>query len=449
MLNSNQNQLSADVQGLFKTNSFGPGVFKRIHKYRDSGTYADEALRIFKFFLLPISAFFTLAFGWALHYNLFHAYIGTTLAHITAGLFTAFIEVAKILIGVYAIRLIAFGMYKQGVSACILTFFSLLIGIGAFCWSYYNSTTGIQYATKIASDLIINRKIIDPTTDAAPLSERIETTYNLAKKGINIKWKGKTTRQGQKITENASAAILEQEKQKTILFQRATDEQKRSDLSRDQFVSTTGWLFRFLGGKMEWFQILLIIGLVASEKTLWHRMTNPAKTPPPYRQNGNSQNVQYNQQPIGFNTDASGNVRSSTQIPVNGLPKTQPDTLYHNVPQKKAGPTTIGSDEAIKHYKTLMGREVANLKNENGRPHTVCDRLHAQIIEFSRVVLNAGFDPATKLATEMYLYLEMQVFPTLEATRRKYPYQKEVLNDLYKFIDETEYETRKQEQATA
>lgn len=93
-----------------------------------------------------------------------------------------------------------------------------------------------------------------------------------------------------------------------------------------------------------------------------------------------------------------------------------------------------------------MGREIANLRNENGRPYTVANRLHGQIIEFSRVVLTKGFDPKPIISTEMYLFLETQVFPILESQNRPYQYSKEVLKDLRAHIDEGEYQTRKAEQ---
>lgn len=437
MSTANQNQLTADLRGLFPKNPFAPGVFKRIHEYRDNGTYADEALRIIKYVLLPISAIFTLAFGWALHYNIFSTWIGSTPAHISAALFTLFIEVSKILIGIYTIRLIFFGMFWRGVPDAFLTATMLVIFCGAFWWSYYNSTTGIKYAAKFSAEWKINRKITDPATAAAPLSKNIETTAETVKKGIGIKWKGKTTREGQRIAENATAAIAEQEKQKTILMQKAADEQKISDTSRDIFINTSSGLFSNLGGKMEWFQLFLIISMVLSEKILWSR--NPEKL-------AKQTPKQSNQTHIGFNTDTMGNVRAAVTTPVNGLPNKAPHTMYHNVPQHNTPNDNVGADAILKNAHAAIQRDLKNLENENGRPRTVCDRIHAAIITQSREVRKTGFAPSPRLATDYYTFIRDTVFPTLENYGRPYEYSKQVLADLEDFIDENElslYEAQK------
>lgn len=450
---SNSNQLSADLQGLFKKNPFAPGVFNRIHEYRDNGTYADEALRIIKYVLLPISALFTLAFGWALHYNIFSAWVGTTPAHVSAAFFTLFIEISKIAIGIYTIRLIAFGMFKHGLPDAALTFCMLIIFIAAFCWSYYNSTQGVQYAAKITADWKISRKITDPTAAAAPLSKRIEETNKTATKGIDIKWKGKTTRDGQRIAANSTAAIAEQEKQKTILMQKEVDEQKRSDDHRDTFINTASGLFSNLGGKMEFFQVFLIFAMVFAEKILWHRMPEDKKTTPPHRNQNNGQKVSFQQNPIGFNTDQNGNVRSATSPPaVNGLPNTPPDdgqTLYHNVPQNRPDTGQTGADAILKNAYASIQRDIKNLENDNGRPRTVAERIHKAMMEVGREAQKPAFKPGNRMASEFYVFIRDTVYPALEARNLQMEYSKPFLEHLQQFTDDKELELIEQNKPRA
>ena len=223
------------------------------------------------------------------------------------------------------------------------------------------------------------------------------------------------------------------------------------DTNRQTFIGKVGELLAFLGGKMEWFQLLILFAQVAAEKTLWHRMTaknaqRRQSSPTTTWNNANIANVN----PIGFNTDANGNVRSAAPPrPVNGLPNNPPEALYHNVPQPNAAAPAIGSDQAVKHYKTLMGREIANLKNENGNTATVCGRLRGQITEFSRIVEQSGFDPQRNTATDFYIYLESIVFPELVTRNRSYTSSAAVLKALRPFIDEAEYNARQQEQPRA
>lgn len=440
MTNSNGNQLSTDLRAALQN---GPGIFKRINAYRDNGTHADEWLILLRP-LLVISAAFTLSFGCALHYNLALPYAGNYGAAIFAGVFTLFIELSKLIAGKWVVRQTLFGMFQQGFSSMGLILCGALIAGGAFFWSYYNSTTGVRYLSEYLGEIHVERKIVKPDTEQ--LDQRLNKTANLTTNGLNIRWKGNTTREGQRIAQKAATAMAEQEKQKTILIQQAAEEQQRADNHRGQFIGKVGVILSFLGGKMEWFQLAIILAMVFAEKTLWHRMVKSGNTgAPPYRPNLNPATAH----PIGFNTDQNGNVRMATPRAVNGLPETPANGLYHTVPQANTGAAVIGTDEALKHLKTRLGRDVANLKNENGNVRTVANRMRTTIIELARLMQQPGFDPDTILATELYIYLQSTVFPALEQQGRAFQTSKEVLEDLYLFIDVQEYELRTKEQPHA
>ena len=433
MSNQNQNQIANDLGAMMQN---GPSVFERISKYRDSGTYADEWLIILKI-LLFISVLFTLAFGATLHYNLALPYAGYWGALAFAGAFTIFLEISKVYTGVLFLRHAFFGMFKHGASSLGLMIAGGAICLGAFMWSYYNSTQGVQYLAYYLGERHVERPVVDLKGKTADVDARLSKTDAFAQKGLGVQWKGIVTRDGQRIARNATAAIAEQERQRTLLLQQGTQEQARLDEHRSTFISKVGILLSFLGGKMEWLQAIMLFGMVWAEKTLWHRMTKTGKIPTyPTGQNGRNQFVPSS--PIGFNVDQNGNVRSAVpQRPINGLPQADA-SVYHTVPHQNGQDDSIGSDAVIKQARTIIQRELANLANENGHPRTISGRINAAIIAQSREVLKPAFSPSPKLATEYYAWMRDTVFPALDGYGRQYAYWKQVLSDLEKFIDADE-----------
>lgn len=434
---SNQNQLSADFSRAAQN---GPGIFKKINSYRDNGTHADEWLILLKI-LLPLSAFFTLAFGMALHYNLALPYAGHYAAGTFALIFTAFIELSKIIAGRWFLRQLFFGMYKQGQSSAWLIVCGGLIAAAAFAWSYYNSTTGVTYLAHYLGEKHVERPVVDMNAKTAGVDTRLTNTQKIAQKGLNTEWNGTTTRDGQRIAKNASAAIVEQERQRTILIEQAANEQKTLDTHRTTFIGKVGELLAFLGGKMEWFQVLILCAMVAAEKTLWHRMAGSST--PPHRQN-NGYKIPFQQHPIGFNTDQSGNVRSATPPPaVNGLPTTPKEDagrLYHNVPQDTGSADSIGADAVLKNAYTKIQRELSNLKNDNGKPVTVSERIHVQMMDVAREAQKKQFKPNPRLATGFYLFIKDDVYPALEERGLQMQFSEQFLKDIERFSDEKELE---------
>ena len=443
---SNQNQLSADFSRAAQN---GPSIFKKINSYRDNGTHADEWLILLKI-LLPLSAFFTLAFGMALHYNLALPYAGHYAAGAFALIFTAFIELSKIIAGRWFLRQLFFGMWKQGQSSAMLILSGGLIAAAAFVWSYYNSTTGVTYLAHYLGEKHVERPVVDMNAKTAGVDTRLTNTQKIAQKGLNTEWNGTTTRDGQRIAKNASAALAEQERQRTILIEQAANEQKTLDTHRKTFIGKVGELLAFLGGKMEWFQVLILAAMVAAEKTLWHRMTKGGANPLPYRTNNG---YNYAQNPIGFNLDHSGNVRAASPPPaVNGFPNTKhgnPNGLYHNVPQKNTDNGSIGADAILKNAYGRIQRDIKNLENEHGRPRTVAERIHTAMIEVGREAKKPAFKPSHRMASEFYIFIRDTVYPVLEARKLQMQFSKPFLDDLERFTDEKEIELIEQNKPRA
>jgi hypothetical protein len=432
--------------------SYRDEVFERIQDYRDNGTHADEALRIFKVLFL-LSMVFTVGYGIALHYNLTLPYLGEKGAWAFAIFFTAFIEVGKFIIGRWTVRNIFFGIFKQGIPSAFITLCGFIMTVGAFWWSYYNSTQGVAYITSYLAETHVERPVVDIAATTADVDARQSEVGKMAKQGLSIQWKGNVTRSGQRIAERAALANVEQEKQRTILIEKAAREQERLDTHRTTFIDNVAGLLAMLGGKMEWFQVIILLGMIGAEKTLYDRANKKGayddlKSNPKMGASFRAHNVpptpnaegpaftkstlwENKANPIGFNVQNDGNVRST----INGTPGA---TVGHSVPQFQSAQNYLSSDHTLKHLLTRIKRDVANLTNENGTPRTVCGRMHDAINEAGQAMQSRDFQPSPKVATDFYKYMDRTVFPLLHDNRRPYEYAKQFLRDLYTHVDEHE-----------
>lgn len=442
----NNNELKEQLFG-----SAAKGVYDRIQSYRDNGTQADEFLRI-GWALMFLSMFFTIGYGIVFHYNLTLPYIGATGAAVFAVAFTAFIEVGKFYTGRWALRNLFFGIFKQGIPSFAIMVFGLAISAGTFYWSYWNSTKGVAYITGYLAETKIERQTVDVAGSLAPVDARQGEIKSLADRGLEIKWKGKVTRSGQRIAERAAAANLEAEKQRTILLEQGTKEQARLDTHRDTFIDKVANMLAMLGGKMEYLQIILLLGIVAAERTLYDRMKQTGATmghsfrehkkytPPPPANFENVEGPAFAQKssmwenranPIGFNVQNDGNVRST----INGTPAA---SVGHSVAQPQGAQNYLSSDHTLKHLLTRIKRDVANLTNENGTPRTVCGRMHNAINEAGQALASRDFKPSPKVATDFYKYMDRTVFPLLDDNRRPYEYAEAFMRDLLTHVDVNE-----------
>lgn len=420
------NELKQQVNSFFAQESHGPTIWQKINEFRDSGTHADEWLRVFTA-LLYLSAVFTAAYGGALYYNLTLPFIGHYGALIFALLFVAFIEVGKIIVGRKFARDCFFGLFKQGASAFFTMIAGLLVAVAVFAWSYYNSTKGVTYLTTYIAHYKVERKEVKAATARQDSVSAMAT--QTAADAMNIKWKNTTTQKGQAIAENATEIVAEAEKQRTIAEQRAYDEQKSQDEHRNRFIDAASFMFNMLGGWMEFIQVFLIFGVVLAEKTLYDRIKTTGKVPsvkaetppqpavvvPPQpafqQQNGAFYNSTTTAEPpaqtrpIGFNVGHDGNVQPR---PVTGLPVSQSDTDQGLA--ESAG-AIIGPDEVLKLALRSIQAETANLRNGNGDPVTIKTRIREKITPLLRAINRPDFNGDRDLAERLLNYLEREYIP--------------------------------------
>lgn len=423
-----QNELNSQIKGLLPGSARG-SIFQKINAYRSDGTHADEWLRLFKFLLLPVSVIFTVAFGLAFHFNLMTPYLGTMGAVVFAVLLTLFIEAAKITAMRWFFRDVWFGLWRQNISSALIVFMGGLISVGGFAWSYYNSTKGVHYVSAYLGETKVAREIIQPPT--AEVDANLAATKEAQKKAWGTQWKGTTTWEATKAARRALAVQEVQEKQKLLLLEQAAQQQAAADERREVFIGKVGTLLAFLGGKMEWFQLLILAGMVFCERALWERMKQAGHQP---AANGRPASTGFRSYPNGagapspisneapqveyFNRNrTTGNVQPYPK-PVNGLPPQPPatDQAAPTVSQcdtdqdgRTARGATVGADALLRFTMNKLQGELANLQNQNGLPVSVVKRMQERVGEMIRAIDTGHFEPSPKEAARFLSFNDRQL----------------------------------------
>lgn len=453
-----QNELNSQIKGLLPGSARG-SIFSKINSYRSDGTHADEWLRLFKFVLLPISVIFTLCFGLAFHYNLTLPYLGGAGAVVFALLLTVFIEASKITALKWFMRDVWFGLFRQNISSALMVFMGGLIAVGGFYWSYYNSTKGVAYVSNYLGETKVEREIIQPPT--AEVDANLAATKAAQEKAWSTQWKGTTTWEATKAARRALQVQEVQEKQKLLLLEQAAQQQARADERRDVFIGKVGTLLSFLGGKMEWFQLLIIAGMVFCEKALWERMKLAGNQPAGMNRQatgfrsypngaGSPSPIQNEAPPVEyFNRNReTGNVQTQPYPKaVNGLPKTPPQAAHEwpgvsqcdteQEPRTQTG-TTVGADTLLRFTMNKLQGEIANLQNKNGLPVSVVKRMQERVGEVIRAIDTGDFRPSEKEAARFLAFNDRQLAEYAEEIKAHggLPEWRRVIEHLEQFVQE-------------
>lgn len=290
---------------------FGASVLKKMHAWRDKGSYADEGLIIFST-LLAISSLFTLGIGYLLHREFFTPFLGETWATVSAVGFTLFIEGAKIVTALWALWMLVFGVFKRGLPSLLITILGLILSGASFSWSIHNSTVGVQ---KLVNQLATYKTPPAPFDGAAATAaidaqiQSLQTTQNAA---LATKWRGTTTVDAMRTAKSTARTIEELQSQRGLLLHQAMTEHTTRTENRTAFVDGAAFIATTLGGKMEYLQMVLLMAMVFAYRAIWeHIKQTPASDHQPaaaaaapiMHQVVNGQNPYLNQterRPIGF-----------------------------------------------------------------------------------------------------------------------------------------------------
>ena len=197
--------------------------------------------------------------------NLGVEYLPSLLA---AAFFAIAIEILYVWLGFITFNLFLFGGGFYSLGKALAGFGGLIAVAGGFYLSVTMSTEGLAlYRQKFATEA--NQSSPTPLIDTDQTTEQVNG-------GLAIKWKGKTTETGQKIAQNATAALAEQQRQRTIILENQTAEAAEKKQHRNIAAS----LLARLGGVSEVVLLLLtlITSLIKFEYVQMQKPPKPKKT---------------------------------------------------------------------------------------------------------------------------------------------------------------------------
>lgn len=443
------NRANSQGSGAWWSTLWAAGAEKRIQqiqKIRDDGTTADEVLNLTRDRLIPLTLLFSFIFCLIFYYRFLSDAYPAWVAIPGAAIIAFVIENGKIFFGIRAVRYLYFYRPLSSIADTVLFLGILLFSVLTFYWSIQNSTSGLHDLTtrtiqaKTAATLNFS-------PDVAAIDKQIADARAAQQKADGMRWKGRVTVEGQRITRRSEESISKLQDQRLRMIDQAQKKYDSQARTAETNTSKAASWTRLIGGFIEAAQIILLIIAGSCEKKLDDRLQSGQTfqrngyAPPPY---------QYGQ-PIGFNLDHAGNVRSTAPPPrpVNGTPRTPHSDLYHNVPQAKADTGEIGADAILKNAYAAIQRDIKNLENENGRPRTVAERIHSAMLTVGREAQKPAFKPSPRFASEFYVFIRDTVYPTLEARNLQMQFSQSFLDDLERFADQREIELIEQNKPRA
>lgn len=440
------NRANSQGSGAWWSTLWAAGAEKRIQqiqKIRDDGTTADEILSLTRDRLIPITLLFSLIFTFIFYYRFLSDAYPIWVAIPGACIISFIIENGKIFFGIRAIRYLYFYRPLSSIADTVLFAGLLTFSCLTFFWSIQNSTSGLHDLTT-RTIRAKTAQTLNFSPDVAAIDRQISDARAAQQKADGMRWKGKITVEGQRLARRSEESINKLQDQRTRMIDQAQKQyDARASVAETNTEKAAGWT-RLIGGFIEAAQIILLIIAGSCEKKLDDRLSNGQtfQRQPAYQPYGSS--------PIGFNLDPSGNVRAATPPPaVTGLPNNVRHDLYHNVPQKNAGTGEIGADAILKNAHAAIQRDIKNLENENGRPRTVAERIHAAMLGVGREAQKPAFQPGKRIASEFFIYIRDTVYPVLEAKNLQMQFHKQFLSDLERFTDQKEIELIEQNKPRA
>lgn len=315
---------------------------KKIQKFRDPGTNADEILRFGKLLIFLLLAF-TGLLGGISYYKNFSSSFPEEVAIFMAFALTFVIEMGKNYAAKWAIRIPyfrGFSHLSEKVENSLVWLGLLAICAATFYMSVHNSTIG---AKQLAIVLSQERNQTEFVPDTKNIDKQILATQKQIEEHGKIKWKGVTTRDAQKAIIKGSSALENLQAQRSLTISQQRKDWEKIQAQKDNNSNYTANLVLASGGWVELLQILVILLIVSCEKTLDSRMPHPTPEPQQqgigYRQHYASAEHPEQRKPIGFKRynpeQEQEQPHKNKPVPITGLP---PVTQKNVVEQ---WPTTI------------------------------------------------------------------------------------------------------------
>lgn len=242
---------------------------------------------------------------------------------------------------------------------------------------------------------------------------------------------GKIAWTGQSIKEKNSTTLLSLQNQKSEITKQAIEDYRAGKLKTQAEGESRGNFFRRFGGFGEAGEILflLIMGLIEGrnrrdnierlkqENSLQSKQA--VTTAPAFSQNST-------RTPIGFKTGTQIDAMSPNTDTVSQNQETVSQVMFQG--------GVIGSDTALKHYRTVIIRDLPNLDRKDAKQETVVARIEAALNDLLNMMQTDGWNPSEAGATTFYDFLLSRVIPTLDRVGAEYPNQKQLVSKLFETI---------------
>jgi len=434
---------------------------KAVQQIKDDGTSADEVLKVTKW-LLPILVILCTGFTYVFFQQIFQEYLPEMAASMAAMVIALTIEIMKTFMGIRCIRYVYFANPIRSVADSVLFVGIFLASIGAFAFSYRNSTMGLEeYSTTRVKDE--GQKDITFTPNTTEIDAQIAEARAAQKAALANRWKGTTTVEGQRMARQAEKNIESLNAQRQKMIDQAQIEYDRQIATLDTKALRTATWSRIAGGIVEIAQIIMLLIAGSCERILATR--NPsagyARQISPHNSNGrpntsNPSSGGSNSNLHFFNRAPGGNVVSTSlstpaapvEVDLTPTPPPASVALQPISPTVPPPPAVSQSDTEdadqtpvvvgeLSHSLKSLQAETSNLINRNGNPKSIAIRI-LKILLAIKTVLKEGSEHDFKVLDRLQRYVVEKTFQTLDKNQMPYKYETEFLNLLDSRLREAE-----------
>lgn len=388
----------------------------KIISLRNDKTHADEALIVIRMLLLIVTVF-TAYCGFLFYKSTFGRIFSPTAALLAAGALASCVELAKIFLTHRALRSIFFGwIFRSFWNLGGWAFISLL-GLGAFIWSINISTDGMEMFTRqITEDATPRGDIAAEITAAtAGIDKQIADASGAQNRAMDIKWRGNTTVEGQRIAKaNARQVESLQQQRAKIVDQVTADHQQAGAVRQTNISNWAYWIERY-GGYMELVAALCLFSIVFFERRLVAENMNVGNTPTP----GQAPAGNPGNQPTGNQRNNSGPLSESRSFSNSGAsPVRDSPTLSGTNGRQDTG---LDGDFIRLRLKALKGWD-DNFGKSGNKPETVAQNMCRILNEIGQQMSRPEFRPDYNAVHDLLAYITETGFPVMNSNGFEYQY---------------------------
>ncbi len=399
---------------------------QQIQHIRDDGTMADEILSLTRDKLIKVSVLLSSALCAFFYYFLMADTYPIWMAIGVALVIAVMIEVGKVFFGIRAARYLYFHKPLSTIADTVLFLGILLFSALTFFWSVKTSTSGLHdFATRTSEAKAL--KSISFSPDVASIDKQIADARKSQENAQKMKWKGKVTVEGQRMSRRSEETISKLQDQRAAMIKQA---EKRYDqetkVAGDNTRQSASWT-SLVGGMIEAVQVLLIIIAASCERKLADRHYSGHN---PYHSSPNGGRPQQNGHQYAPNHPANAYPSGNQVNFSNSAPSVR--AAFTLSEQKPTGDRDTDSDFVELRLKRLKGWD-DNFNNNNNKPETVAENMTRLLNEIGKKMLEQDFLPSQTTMQRLIDYCERTGFPAMEKAGFQYKYKAAFLDAAQKY----------------